>query len=204
MITLAIETSTNSGSIVLFQGEELIFSQQFAADRSLGSLLFEPLQKAVSMVSKIDQIAVGLGPGSYSGVRIAISAAMGLSVTTGSNLVGVSSLIGIETEEDSYVAIGDARRDSFYFTSVRDRECVEGPLLCTADELGERLANASVPVFTCAPLAAFPQAQLAIPSAVILGAIAAQGKGIIASGALEPIYLRDPHITMPKAIKAIH
>jgi len=201
MITLAIETSTNSGSLALVKGEELIYCENFAADRSLGTLLFEPLQKAVRMVPKIDQIAVGLGPGSYSGVRIAISSAIGLSVSTGSALVGVSSLVGMETEAVSYFAIGDARRDSFYFTSVCDRECVEGPLLFSAGELRERLAHASVPVFTSAPIAEFPQVQLGLPSAAILGRLASQGKGIIASDALEPIYLRDPHITMPKAIR---
>ena len=203
MITLAIETSTNSGTLALLKGDELVLSEEFAADRSLGSLLFEPLQKAVELASQVDQIVVGLGPGSYSGVRIAISAAMGISVSTGAKLLGISSLIGMGTTEDSYIAIGDARRNSFYFTLVRDRECVEGPLLLSAEELRERLGQAGLPVFTSAPIVEFPQAQLGFPSAAILAKLAAQGKGIISAGTLEPIYLRDPHITMPKPIRAV-
>ncbi len=202
MITLAIETSTNCGSIALLEDEQLIFSQEFAADRSLGSLLFLPLQKAVGMVQKVDQIVIGLGPGSYSGVRIAISAAMGLSMSTGARLVGISSLAAMQTKEPTYCAIGDARRNTFYFTSVCNRECVEGPLLLSPEQLHERLALNKMPVFTSAVIEEFPAAQLTFPSAEILARLAGQGKGIIASGDLEPIYLRDPHITMPKAVRS--
>ena len=42
------------------------------------------------------------------------------------------------------------------------------------------------------------QAQIAFPSAETIAAFAAQGRGIVATGALEPIYLREPHITKPK------
>jgi tRNA threonylcarbamoyl adenosine modification protein YeaZ len=201
MIILGIETSTNCGSIALLNGEECIFTQEFAGDRSLGTLLFEPIQKAVGMVPRIDLIVVGVGPGSYSGVRIAISAAMGLSISTGARLVGISSLVGIQTQEASYFAVGDARRSTFYFTSIRDRECVEGPLLLSPDELRNRLTPSSLPVFTSALIEEFPEVQLAFPSAEILARLASQGKGIIAKGDLEPIYLRDPHITMPKALR---
>ena len=200
MRILAIETSTNTGSIALLDGERLVFSQEFAADRSLGALLFQPLQTAVGMVPKIDQIVVGLGPGSYSGVRIAISAAIGLSISTGATLVGISSLVAMATEETSYFAIGDARRSTFYFTSIRNRECLEGPLLLSPEELQARLDSDASAVISSAPIEGFPQAIVGFPSAEILARLASQQKGIIASGDLEPIYLRDPHITMPKAV----
>lgn len=206
MIVLAIETSTNHGSIALLRGDRLLFSHEFAADRSLGSLLFQPLQSAVGMVPKIDRIAVGLGPGSYSGVRIAISAAIGLSVSTGASLLGISSLAAIRTQEPAYFAIGDARRNTFYFTSVIDRKCVLGPLLLSPEELRARLeapVRLGPPVFASALIEGFPQAQLAFPCAEILARLASQGTGIVASGNLEPIYLRDPHITMPKTVVPI-
>lgn len=203
MITLAIETSTNRGSIALLNGAELLYSEEFAADRSLGSLLFKPLEKALGLVPRIDQIAIGLGPGSYSGVRIAISAAIGLSASRGARLVGLPSLLAFPTSAPAYQAIGDARRNSFYFAEISQRECVEGPVLLSPEDLATRLAQPKQPVFAAAEIEAFPQAALAFPSAEILARLAAEGKGILAEGALEPIYLRDPHITLPKPIAGI-
>lgn len=200
MITLAIETSTNSGSIALLDDTRILLSEEFAADRSLGSLLFGKVHKAVQIAPRIDLIAVGLGPGSYSGVRIAISTAMGLSISTGACLVGVSSPAAIATGASSYFAIGDARRNTYYFASVCNRECVEGPMLLAPEELSKRLSNLSVPVFASTLINEFPQAQIALPSAEIVGILAIEGKSVIATGDLEPVYMRDPHITMPKAV----
>ena len=76
--TLAIETSTHQGSLALLHRGEMIFSESCGAGRSHSSLLFAVLERALKALpegSRIDLIAVGLGPGSYAGVRIAIAAA---------------------------------------------------------------------------------------------------------------------------------
>jgi tRNA threonylcarbamoyl adenosine modification protein YeaZ len=203
MITLAIETSTTRGSIALLKGDHLLLCEEFAADRSLGSLLFPPLERAVGLAPKIDQIAIGLGPGSYSGVRIAISAAMGLSVATGARLLGLPSILGFSTPDATYRAIGDARRNSYYFAQITNRECVSGPMLLSPEELASRLAQDGSPVFASAPIEAFPQVQIAYPSAELLTRLAAEGRGIVSEEAIEPIYLRDPHITLPKPFPSL-
>jgi tRNA A37 threonylcarbamoyladenosine modification protein TsaB len=95
--------------------------------------------------------------------------------------------------------IGDARRETFYFTRVEKGVCVEGPLLATAAELAQRLEGATgLPVFATEAVAPFPIAQIALPSASILARLAAAQRGIVATENLDPIYLREPHITQPK------
>src|SRR5947209_2188686 len=79
MITLALETSTATGSVALLENGRALFSERFGASRGHGSELFVSLERARSLVSRCDQIVVGLGPGSYAGVRIAIAAAIGLA-----------------------------------------------------------------------------------------------------------------------------
>ncbi len=91
--------------------------------------------------------------------------------------------------------IGDARRQSFWFAQVRERRALEGPLLCSEDELRERLRAMHCPVFASEPLAVYPEAVIAHPSAVVLADCAME----VAREPLEPIYLRAPHITYPKA-----
>ncbi len=200
MTILAIDTSTNHGTVALLVDGELRLAETFTADRTTSSSLFAVLERAVALAPRVDQVAIGLGPGSYAGVRIAIAAAIGLELGGGARLVGIPSVAALETDAASYCAIGDARRETFYFTRVEDGVCVEGPLLATEAELRARLAaHAALPVFTSAPLAAFPAAQIALPSAARLARLANAARGITATGDLEPIYLREPHITLPKA-----
>lgn len=218
MTTLAIDTSTNHGSVALLADGELLLDETFSADRSHTATLFAVLERAVALTGssgvpaagrdlsgwkdaapRIDCVAVGLGPGSYAGVRIAIAAAIGLELGIGARLVGLPSVAALATEERNYLAIGDARRETFYFTRVEDGVCVEGPLLTSEAELRERLTTqAALPVFTSVALPAFPAAQIALPSATRLARLTAAGRGITAIGDLEPIYLREPHITLPK------
>lgn len=200
MITLAIETSTPRGSVAVFAYGEIVFNESFTADRSHSSTLFACLEKARACTNRIHQIAIGLGPGSYAGVRIAIAAALGFEMVLGAKLVGLPSIIAVDTDAREYLAIGDARRETFYFSHVMNRACVEGPRLVTEGELRELLDTfPTQPCFTGGPLAAFPSVQVAPPSALVLAKLAAEGVGIVATGDLEPIYLREAQITVPKS-----
>ncbi len=198
MITLAIDTSTARGSVALLDGSALLFDEHFSADRRHSASLFTTLARVRDLAPRADRIAVGLGPGSYAGIRIAIAAALGLESALRATLVGLPSVAALETDAPRYIAIGDARRETFYWTEVEAGCCVEGPLLVSAAELRTRLAAATLPVFTSEALPAFPEAALALPSARLLARLAATGRGITATRDLEPLYLREPHITAPK------
>jgi tRNA threonylcarbamoyladenosine biosynthesis protein TsaB len=199
MITLAIDTSTPHGSVALLADDAVLFDERFIGDRSHSSSLFVALERVRAQVDRVDQIAIGLGPGSYAGVRIAIAAALGLHLALEAKLVGIPSVAALETSASTYIVIGDARRDSFYFSRIENGVCVEGPLLATEEELKERLASGnSLPVFATEAVSQFPVAQIALPSSALLARLAAAGRGIIATENLEPIYLREPHITQPK------
>ncbi len=201
MILLAIETSTHQGSVAVLRDGVTIFNESCGAGRSHSSLLFATLERALKALpagEKLDQIAVGLGPGSYAGVRIAISAATGLALATGAKLLGVNSLAALA--EGEFLAVGDARRQSFSLTHVRGEECVEGPLLLPATELATRLPGTGLPVFTSEALAVdLPVTPtLRYPEAERLARLAAAGHAIAAREQLEPLYLREPHITTAK------
>ncbi len=200
MTILAIDTSTDHGSVALLTGGEMRLDENFVADRSHSSTLFAVLERAVALAPRVDQVVIGLGPGSYAGVRIAIATAIGLELGIGAELAGIPSVAALETDAADYIAIGDARRETFYFTRVADGVCAEGPLLATEAELRERLAaHPALPVFTTAALSGFPAARIALPSAARIARLADAARGITATGDLEPIYLREPHITPPKA-----
>ena len=197
MTTLALETSTPRGGVALFRDAELVCSESFTADRSHSSGLFSVIERALAGDARPDRIVVGLGPGSYAGVRIAIAAAIGLSVATGAEMLGVPSIAGLADGE--YLAVGDARRGGYSFAHVREGEVISGPMVLTREELEERLAAAHAPVFSSEALG-FAGVAIRFPQVDRIGRLGVEGRSVFARGVLEPIYLREPHITQPKAI----
>lgn len=192
MIILALETSTSRASLAVLEHDTLLFHEEIPGDRSLGAHLFPALQRALAAAPHIDQIVVGLGPGSHSGIRIAIAAAIGLRLARNAALIGIPSVAAHPASE--YIALGDARRGTWHYTHVREGQCLEGPQLLTPEEAGKKL-DQKFPVFSSTPL---PGAQLSHPTADRLAHLAQQNISIIATETLEPLYLRDPHITLPK------
>ena len=74
-------------------------------------------------------------------------------------------MAALETDAEEYVAIGDARRDTYYFTRVKNGECIHGPHLLEVTALQERLAaTATLPVFTPTLALAFPKQPSPSPS----------------------------------------
>lgn len=199
MKVLALDTSTSHGSVALLDGGRVLLDESCLADRNHGCAIVPLIERARDIAGRFDCIAVGLGPGSYAGVRIAIATAMGLGMAMGARLVGIPSVAAWECDEERHIAIGDARRETFYFTKVERGICIEGPLLVDAAGLLAHLAALpDWPVLTAEPLALVPQAILGRPRALTLARLAAEGRGIFSEGDLEPLYLREPHITLPK------
>jgi len=96
--------------------------------------------------------------------------------------------------------IGDARRNSFFFARIRAHHLVEGPYLFTEAELRKKLDkfDDKMPIFASERLPQFERAKLRYPSAGILAQLAANMNREFAQPPLQPMYLREPHITKPK------
>jgi len=199
MKILALENSTTHGSIALLEDGKQPVTFQFANDRKHSGLFFQSLQKLGDWFHHLDAIVVGLGPGSYAGVRIAIASAIGLGAAHKARLVGVPSICAVENAPNEYGVIGDARRNSYFFARVVANQIVEGIDLHREDELRARIQSIhrDTPVFSSEQLFAFPQAVICSPSATILGKLIEHGTVHSLENPLQPIYLREPHITIP-------
>jgi tRNA threonylcarbamoyl adenosine modification protein YeaZ len=213
MKLLALELSSVRGSIALLDGKKIEFNRDWQNDRKNSGPFFEYLAEVQKEFGKPETIIVGLGPGSYAGTRIAISAAIGLSfggatsVSSGRDrarpsirLIGFPSICAIECDAAEYCVIGDARRQSFFFARVRDNNLAEGPTLMSEAELRENLdkVDHAMSIFATEKLPQFERAEIRYPSAKVLARLASDSNRIFAQPPLEPIYLREPHITVPK------
>src|ERR1700704_4232762 len=139
MKILALELSSASGNLALFNDGKVSSSREWQNDRKNSGPFFEYLAEVQKKFGKPDTIIVGLGPGFYAGTRIAISAAIGLQTASDARLIGFPSICAIECDAPEYCVIGDARRQTFFFARVRDNNLAEGPTLMSEAELREKL-----------------------------------------------------------------
>lgn len=200
MKILALEISTARGSVGWLNGVvELV--REWPNDRKHSGLFFENLAELQKQFGLPETIIVGLGPGSYAGTRIAISTAIGLQLAANARLVGYPSICAIEMEENEYCVIGDARRSTFFFARIRINDLVEGPTLFSEAELKEKLDKLGdkMPIFSSEPLPQFARAAVRYPSALVLARLAQDPDRSFSLPPLEPMYLREPHITMPRS-----
>ena len=199
MKILALELSSARGSVA-WRDSDLEWARQWPNERKNSGEFFQNLAEAQKQFGPPDRIMVGLGPGSYAGTRIAISTAIGLQLATKAELVGVSSLCAIESDAPAYAVVGDARRQTFFLAQVRDRIVSVPPALQSEAELREALAALRdlVPVFAMEELRQFDGVPVRYPSAEILARLAGEKNRAFVQPPLEPMYLREPHITIPR------
>jgi tRNA threonylcarbamoyladenosine biosynthesis protein TsaB len=199
MKILALDLSSARGSLAWRDGD-FEWGREWANDRKNSGEFFHNLAEAQKQFGPPDRIVVGLGPGSYAGSRIAISAAIGLHLATKAELVGLSSLCAIECGEVEYAVIGDARRQSFFLAQVGNRILSEPPSLQSEAELRMALdaLRPRMPIFAVEALPQFEGVSVRHPSARILAELARQPNRAFVLPPLEPMYLREPHITTPK------
>jgi tRNA threonylcarbamoyladenosine biosynthesis protein TsaB len=199
MKILAFELSTARGSLAWLDGE-IEFAREWPNDRKNSALFFENLQDVSRKFGAPDAIIVGLGPGSYAGTRIAISAAIGIQLSCDARLIGYPSICAVRSDAEQYCVVGDARRKSFFFARILRNEPVEGPTLLSGTDLKEKLESLepAMPVFSSELLSQFDRVVIRFPSALVLARLAEEPRRSFFLPPLEPIYLREPYITIPQ------
>src|SRR5579864_3969961 len=92
----AIETSTSLASVALFDAGELVAETSTRVVGGCGEALMPMVSELFARVSwsarDVSRWAVGIGPGSFTGTRVALATAKGIAIATGAELVGVTSL----------------------------------------------------------------------------------------------------------------
>ena len=122
---LSIETSTNICSISLFKNKKLISIKE-DMDRNHASLL-APFVKDVFdesniKISDIDAIALSIGPGSYTGLRIGLSFAKGIAFSLNKPIIPVNTIesLNYSIKDSNYFIIIHAYKDFFYIQEYRN------------------------------------------------------------------------------------
>ncbi len=214
MNILALDTSMGACSAALLRRDGEVFARAENMARGHAEALMPMVAQVMDgcgvQFAALDRIAATTGPGSFTGVRIAISAARGLALVTGAKLFGIDSLtvmareafdLGVTGGAPFAVAV-DARRGMLYlglYDGAGQR--LDGPLLIAPEDAvnllpsGMRTAvgsGAARLAEAAAPHGVAVEASLTDlePSAASLAALAAESGETVP--VLRPLYLRPP------------
>lgn len=124
MLTLALDTSNVPLSVAVIREQLPIAVIQTAHAKNHSTTLMPAIDQALKLaqvkLAEIDQFVVAVGPGSYTGVRIAVTTAKTLAWTLAKPLYAVSSLAALTTpwrqdpQQPLIVPLVDARRNCFF------------------------------------------------------------------------------------------
>lgn len=168
MIVLGIETAGPHGSVALRLATDEVHQVDFTASGRLGAELAPAIKRLLAAHglgpgSPPDLVAVDVGPGSYTGLRIGIAAAKGLAFAWSRPLVGVSAVDALRSmapPSERVVCALDASRGEVYAASfsrsggkVREERA---PGLCELASLGASLPGPAVVVGDAASALADP------------------------------------------------
>lgn len=217
----AVDTSTALGSIALYEDHSLVAEEERRVSNAHGESLLPMIDAAFARVGwsprSVARWCVGIGPGSFTGVRIGVATVMGIALGTRAEVVGVSSLEAMaalveEARERAIVAAIAAIRGELY---LQVAGAITSAAVCLAPAdieawlesvapsasmpdivvVGE--ASTKLPPLPTRRLTALADGAHALPSARGV-ALVGRARAPIAPELLEPLYVRAPEITTPR------
>jgi len=201
MTILALEFSSPQRSVAVVRAGSVAEAVETGGrGTNAFSLVETVLAEAGIMREQIEVIAVGLGPGSYTGIRVALSMAQGWQLARGVKLLGVSSAECLAAQAQAEKIFGrvnvviDAQRNESYLASyeISPGGCEEREPLRIIS-LIEMQSRANTGVIGIGPEVTrwLPKGKILFPSAATLGRLAVGRNNFVSGDRLAPIYLRE-------------
>jgi tRNA threonylcarbamoyl adenosine modification protein YeaZ len=210
MTILALEFSSAQRSVALVRGRAGAAASvvsEVVETGAGGTMAFGMIQTALREAhlerEQIEVLAIGLGPGSYTGIRVALALAQGWQLASGpggTKLLGISSADCLAAQAQAenirgrVSAVIDAQRNEFYLAtyevSTRGWEEIEPLRILTRAEVESR-AGAKESLIGPEITRWFPNGRTVFPRAAMLGRLALNRNDFVAGEKLEPIYLRE-------------
>ena len=174
MNILAMDTSNKALSLALLHDKELLGQVTLNIKKNHSITLMPAIDFLMNSLdmkpTDLDRIAVAQGPGSYTGLRIAVATAKTLAHTLKIELVGVSSLLALvpEQAEGLVIPVMDARRNNVYAGFYQSGQAVRPEAHLFLAEVLEIADAANQPVTFVGETTAFvEQIEAALPQAAI-------------------------------------
>jgi len=210
VLLLAFDTATPSIGVAVHDGEKVVGQAHGEGAMAHGELLAPAIKSAMAAagrtMAELTDVAVGVGPGPFTGLRVGVVTALTLSQTLGLRAHGVCTLDTLAAEAAAqvgtdFVAAIDARRKEVYWARY---DASGQPLTGPQVDRPAEVAELALPVVgrgakLYAELLNWQESAPLDPSAAVMAAKVAAGQ--ITTYPLEPLYLRRPDATAQVGIK---
>lgn len=180
MIILSIDTALAACAVAVLDGERTLAQRVVPMERghqeALAPLVAQAVEEAGVAFHRLARVAVTVGPGSFTGLRVGLAFAKGLALALDIPCIGIGTLEALAAGRRGFVAaVIDARRDQLYLQCFDDGAPLMAPDHLPAPEAAARLAE----LWSGGP------AGLVGPGAHLLG-------GVLAQAGVEPGAWCDP------------
>ncbi|MCX3060342.1 tRNA (adenosine(37)-N6)-threonylcarbamoyltransferase complex dimerization subunit type 1 TsaB [Streptomyces beihaiensis] len=215
MLLLALDTATPAVTVALHDGTHVIASSTQVDARRHGELLLPAVDRVLDSaglaLDAVTDIAVGIGPGPYTGLRVGLMTADTFGLALGVPVHGVCTLDALAYEADvergPFVVATDARRKEVYWARYADsRTRLSDPAVDRPADIADQVSH--LPAVGAGALLypdTFPKAHE--PQHVSAAALASLAAERLAAGeelpAPRPLYLRRPDAQVPKNYKVV-
>jgi len=218
MRILALEFSSSRRSAALVEDGRVLCRAGEDLQRVKGpvSLMTDVLGQAGLDTQAVEGVAVGLGPGSYTGIRVAIALAQGLELGLGARLLGVSSVESLvwrawlEGSHGDLAVLIDAQRGELYAARYHVTQLGVEPrqplALCSRAQVQRWVEEGAILLGPDLDEIELPVRPL-YPEAGMIGVLAAGSADFVPGQELTPIYLRQPQFVkapIPRAIPLLN
>lgn len=207
MKILAVEFSSEERSVAVVErgpGEQSRLrgstSERGGRNAHAFALIERVLQQAEMEREEIDCVAVGLGPGSYTGIRASIALAQGWQLGRETKVIGVSSVECLAAQVFAKGIRGranfiiDAQRNEFYLATYEMSESgaieIEPLRLASFAKVEQRIVEKQM-MFGPGATEVFSAARSLFPDAAMLAQLAGAKTDFVSGEKLAPIYLRE-------------
>jgi tRNA threonylcarbamoyladenosine biosynthesis protein TsaB len=207
-VLLALDTATPAVTVAVHDGERVVAESSVVDPLRHGELLAPAISQVLSdagiWVSDLTGIAVGVGPGPFTGLRVGIMTARTMSVALGLPVYGVCTLdaVAFAVEADGpFVVATDARRKEVYWARY------EHPTVRVSGPAVDRPADVATDLPAAGRGAAmYPDSFPTVigpeyPGAGHLASLVVTGA--VASLPPDPLYLRRPDVAEPTSRKRV-
>ncbi|MFD8722052.1 tRNA (adenosine(37)-N6)-threonylcarbamoyltransferase complex dimerization subunit type 1 TsaB [Streptomyces sp. NPDC059629] len=215
MLLLALDTATPAVTVALHDGAAVIASSSQVDARRHGELLLPAVDRVLAEAGvKLDAvtgIAVGIGPGPYTGLRVGLMTAETFGLALGVPVHGLCTLDALayaaDIEKGPFVVATDARRKEVYWATYADsRTRLTEPAVDRPADIAEKVEGL---LAVGAGALLYPDTFPVVhePEHVSAAALASLAAERLAAGgelpAPRPLYLRRPDAQVPKNYKVV-
>ncbi|OUZ10429.1 tRNA (adenosine(37)-N6)-threonylcarbamoyltransferase complex dimerization subunit type 1 TsaB [Aeromicrobium sp. PE09-221] len=200
---LALDTATPAITAAVHDGSRVLGEATAHGAMAHGELLASQIRAALEQAGvgagELTDVAVGVGPGPYTGLRVGVVTALTLAQTLDLIPHGVCTLdiLAADTDQADVIVATDARRKEVYWARYAGGVRVDGPAVdkpATVAELGLPVIGRGAEIYADVLMRAPGPLD---PSAAALARLVVAERA--AELPLEPLYLRRPDATVPVA-----